>query len=140
MPSLRVYRASDEFARELFGRIARWVMLGVGGSIMVVGLLMELLPSHMLGMPFLVIGLMIVLRNSIKARRRFVRMQQSHPNFVFPIRRLMRREPEVFPVVWQQLLRMERVVLPRRVRFFKATRRRLMGRSALRPAASALVD
>jgi hypothetical protein len=77
---------------------------------------------------------MIVLRNSIKARRRFVKMQQSHPNFVFPIRRLMRREPEVFPVVWQQLLRMERVVLPRRARFFKATRRRLKGRSRLQPA------
>jgi hypothetical protein len=134
MPSLRVYRASDEFARELFGRIARWVMLGVGGSVMAVGLLMELLPSHMLGMPFLVIGLMIVLRNSIKARRRFVKMQQSHPNFVFPIRRLMRREPEVFPVVWQQMLRMERVVLPRQIRFFKATRRRLKGRSRLQMA------
>jgi hypothetical protein len=134
MPSLRVYRASDEFARDLLGRIARWLMLGVGGLIMAVGLLMELLPSHMLGMPFLVIGLMIVLRNSIKARRRFVKMQQSHPNFVFPIRRLMRREPEVFPVVWQQLLRMERVVLPRRARFFKATRRRLKGRSRLQPA------
>jgi hypothetical protein len=134
MPSLRVYRASDEFARDLLGRIARWLMLGIGGLIMAVGLLMELLPSHMLGMPFLVIGLMIVLRNSIKARRRFVKMQQSHPNFVFPIRRLMRREPEVFPVVWQQLLRMERVVLPRRARFFKATRRRLKGRPRLQTA------
>ena len=134
MPSLRVYRASDEFARELLGRIVRWLMLGIGGLIMAVGLLMELLPSHMLGMPFLVIGLMIVLRNSFKARRRFVRMQQSHPNFVFPLRRLMRREPEVFPVVWQQLLRMERVVLPRRVRFFKATRRRLKGRARLQAA------
>jgi hypothetical protein len=134
MPSLRVYRASDELARELLGRIGRWLMLGFGGVIMVLGLLMELLPSHMLGMPFLVIGLMIVLRNSIKARRRFVKMQHSHPNFVFPIRRLMRREPEVVPVVWQQLLRMERVVLPRRIRFFKATRRRFKGRSRLQTA------
>jgi hypothetical protein len=132
MPSLRVYRASDEFARELLGRVGRWLLLGLGGAIMLLGLVMELLPSHMLGMPFLVIGLMIVLRNSIKARRRFVKMQHSHPNFVFPIRRLMRREPEVFPVVWQQLLRMERVVLPRSVRFFKATRRRLRGRGRLR--------
>lgn len=134
MPSLRVYRASDEFARELIGRLTRWLMLGLGGVIMIIGLLMELLPSHMLGMPFLVIGLMIVLRNSIKARRRFVRMQQSHPNFVFPLRRLMRREPEVMPVVWQQLLRMERVVLPRSIRFFKTTRRRIKGRGRLRTA------
>src|SRR4030081_2672627 len=102
MPSLRVYRASDEFARELLGRIGRGLLLTLGGLLMLVGLVAELLPSHMLGMPFLVIGLMIVLRNSIKARRRFVRMQHSHPNFVFPLRRLMRREPEVVPVAWQQ--------------------------------------
>jgi hypothetical protein len=134
MPSLRVYRASDEFARDLLGRIGRGLLLTVGGLIMLLGLAMELLPSHMLGMPFLVIGLMIVLRNSIKARRRFVRMQHSHPNFVFPLRRLMRREPEVFPVAWQQLLRMERVVLPKRARFAIRTRRRLKGRGRLRTA------
>ena len=134
MPSLRVYRASDEFAREFLGRVGRGLLLALGGLIMLLGLAMELLPSHMLGMPFLVIGLMIVLRNSIKARRRFVRMQHSHPNFVFPLRRLMRREPEVFPVVWQQLLRMERVVLPKRVRFASRWRRRLKGRGRLRTA------
>lgn len=134
MPSLRVYRASDEFARELLGRIGRGLLLTLGGLLMLVGLVAELLPSHMLGMPFLVIGLMIVLRNSIKARRRFVRMQQSHPNFVFPLRRLMRREPEVFPVAWQQLLRMERVILPKRARFAMNLRRRLKGRSRLQTA------
>ena len=134
MPSLRVYRASDEFARELLGRIGRGLLLGLGGLLMLVGLVAELLPSHMLGMPFLVIGLMLVLRNSIKARRRFVRMQHSHPNFVFPLRRLMRREPEVIPVVWQQLLRMERVVLPRRARFAIRTRRRIKGRGRLHMA------
>jgi hypothetical protein len=134
MPSLRVYRASDEFARELLGRIGRGLLLTLGGLLMLVGLVAELLPSHMLGMPFLVIGLMIVLRNSIKARRRFVRMQQSHPNFVFPLRRLMRREPEVFPVAWQQLLRMERVILPKRARFAMSLRRRLKGRSRLQTA------
>lgn len=134
MPSLRVYRASDEFARELLGRIGRGLLLTLGGLIMLLGLAMELLPSHMLGMPFLVIGLMLVLRNSIKARRRFVQMQHSHPNFVFPLRRLMRREPEVFPVAWQQLLRMERVVLPKRARFAMKMRRRLKGRSRLQPA------
>jgi hypothetical protein len=134
MPSLRVYRASDEFARELLGRIGRGLLLTLGGLLMLVGLVAELLPSHMLGMPFLVIGLMIVLRNSIKARRRFVRMQHSHPNFVFPLRRLMRREPEVFPVVWQQLLRMERVILPKRARFAMKMRRRVKGRGRLQTA------
>jgi hypothetical protein len=134
MPSLRVYRASDEFARELLGRIGRGVLITVGIALMLVGLAMELLPTHLFGLPLLIGGLMLVLRNSMKARRRFVRMQHSHPNFVFPLRRLMRREPEVFPVAWQQLLRMERVVLPKRARFAIRTRRRLMGRGRLRTA------
>ena len=125
MPSLRVYRASDEFARELLSRVMRWLLLGLGGLLILIGVAAELVPvgTHILGMPILVIGLMIVLRNSIKARRRFVEMQHAHPKVVFPIRRLMRRDPEIIPVVWQQYLRLERLVLPRRARFAVRWRR-----------------
>ena len=127
MPSLRVYRASDEFARELASRLARWLLLGLGGLLMLIGIAAEVvpLPTHILGMPILVIGLMIVLRNSIKARRRFVKMQRSHPKMVFPIRRLLRRDPEVVAVFWQAYLRVERVVLPSRFRFAARSRRAL---------------
>ena len=130
MPSLRVYRASDEFARELAGRIGRWLLLGLGGLIMLVGLVTAPLPGH-IGLPLLVVGLMIVLRNSFKAKRQFLRMQYAHPKMVFPIRRLMRRDPEIIPVMWQQYLRVERLVLPRRFRFAVRTRRyfRLRGRA-----------
>ena len=31
MPSLRVYRASDEFARDLLARVARWLLLALAG-------------------------------------------------------------------------------------------------------------
>ena len=127
MPSLRVYRASDEFARELLGRVGRGLLLAIGGVFILVGLAIEFLPLplHLPGMAVIVIGLMMVLRNSFKARRQFVRMQHSHPNFVFPLRRLLRREPEVFPVAWQQILRMERVVLPKRARVARRLRRHL---------------
>jgi len=130
MPSLRVYRASDEIARELIGRLGRGLLLAVGGAFILIGLAIEFLPLplHLPGMAVVVIGLMMVLRNSFKARRQFVRMQHSHPKFVFPFRRLLRREPEVFPVAWQQYLRMERVVLPKRARFAIRLRRRLKGR------------
>jgi hypothetical protein len=136
MPSLRVYRASDEFARELLGRIGRGLLIGLGAAFILVGLAIEFLPLplHLPGMAVIVVGLMMVLRNSFKARRHFVRMQHSHPNVVFPLRRLLRREPEVIPVVWQQVLRMERVVLPRRARLAKRWRRRLKGRGRLRTA------
>ena len=134
MPSLRVYRASDEFTREVLGRLGRGLLIGLGAVLILIGLAIEFLPLplHLPGMAVIVIGLMLVLRNSFRARRHFVRMQHSHPNFVFPLRRLLRREPEVFPVVWQQLLRMERVVLPKRVRVASRWRRRLKGRSRLR--------
>jgi hypothetical protein len=124
MPSLRVSRASDAFARELVARISRWLLLTLGGMIMLVGLILAPLPGH-IGLPLLVVGLMVVLRNSFAAKRHFVRIQRAHPKMVFPIRRLMRREPEIVLVFWQQYLRVERLVLPKRVRFGVKLRRRV---------------
>jgi len=127
MPSLRVSRASDDLARDIAARIARWLLLGLGGIIMLAGLVLAPLPGH-IGLPLLVIGLMIVLRNSFAAKRQFVRIQRAHPKMVFPIRRLMRREPEIVLVFWQQYLRVERLVLPKRVRFAVKARRGLKRR------------
>ena len=124
MPSLRVSRASDEFAREIVARVGRWLLLGLGGIIMLAGLILAPLPGH-IGLPLLVVGLMIVLRNSFAAKRQFIRIQRAHPKTVFPIRRLMRREPEIVLVFWQQYLRVERLLLPRRYRFAVRTRRRV---------------
>jgi len=124
MPSLRVARASDEFARDVVAKISRFLLLTLGGTVMLVGLVLAPLPGH-IGLPLLVVGLMIVLRNSFAAKRQFVRIQRAHPKMVFPIRRLMRREPEIVLVFWQQYLRVERLVLPKRVRFAVRSRRSL---------------
>lgn len=124
MPSLRVARASDEFAREIVAKISRFLLLTVGGIVMLAGLILAPLPGH-IGLPLLVVGLMIVLRNSFAAKRQFVRIQRAHPKMVFPIRRLMRREPEIVLVFWQQYLRVERLVLPKRARFAVKARRGL---------------
>ena len=102
-------------------RMVRIGLLVLGGLIMAVGAVLALLPGH-LGVPILVVGLMVVLRNSLPARKEFIRLQRRHPNWVFPLRRLMRREPEVIPVVWQQVLRTERLVLPARYRFVRRLR------------------
>ena len=124
MPSPRVNRASDEFARELMAKVGRFLLLTLGGIIMLAGLILAPLPGH-IGLPLLVVGLMIVLRNSFAAKRQFLRIQRAHPKMVFPIRRLMRREPEIVLVFWQQYLRVERLVLPKRARIGVKTRRRL---------------
>lgn len=123
----RVPRAPAAPARDLAGRVSRflWVMLGM--VILAVGLVTAVLPGH-IGLPVLLVGLAIVLRNSFKARRRFVAIQKAYPRFVFPLRRLLRREPEVVPVFWQQFLRMERMILPHRHRRLVRARRALVRR------------
>ncbi len=120
--------------RETLARVARLLLIALGCLILLAGAILTPLPGHV-GLPLLVIGLMVVLRNSFQARRRFIRWQKRHPKLIFPIRRLMRREPEILLVAWQQLLRSEKVFLRRpawRVlkRGRKAVRRWLKRRAA----------
>lgn len=103
-------------------RAVRFAILTAGWALIVIGVPGALLPGH-LGVPLLVVGLIIVLRTSRQARKQFIGLQRRHPNLVFPIRRLLRREPEVFPVAWQQMLRMERLLLPRAWRPARRVRR-----------------
>ena len=57
-------------------------------------------------------------------------LQRRHPRVVFPLRRLIRRDPEIFPVLWQQALRIEKLIVPAswrraaiwRRRYFRARR------------------
>ena len=119
----------------LWRRVARAVLLAIGWLLIGVGAIGAVLPGH-LGLPVLLIGLIVVLRGSIGARRRFIGLQRRHPKWVFPLRRLLRREPEVFPVAWQQALRLERAFLPRAWRRARVIRRRLFrrGRKPLGPS------
>lgn len=121
LPTLRA-RPSDDLAREFVGRAVRFLLVLLGVAICLAGVLIAPLPGPG-GLPVIVVGLMVVLRNSFKARRHFVRFQRAHPKMIFPIRRLLRREPEVLQVAWQQTLRMERMVVPRRFRFAIRSRR-----------------
>jgi hypothetical protein len=127
MPSLRVHRATDDLAHEIVNRLMRFGLVILGLAIIALGILIAPIPGPG-GLPVIVVGLMIVLRNSFKARRQFVKIQRAHPKMIFPIRRLLRREPEVFPVFWQQYLRVERLVLPKRARFGVRARRRMSRR------------
>jgi hypothetical protein len=101
----------------------RLALMALGGVIMLIGIPIALLPwLHIFGALLVAVGLVLVLRNSFSARRTFIKAQRRHPKIVFPIRRLIRREPEVVPVFWQQTLRVEQLVLPRRWRFLRRTR------------------
>ncbi len=104
-------------------RLGRWTAIGTGYGLMAIGGVGAVLPGH-LGAPILALGLVITLRGSFRARRQFIGLQRRHPKILFPVRRLLRREPEVVPVAWQAVLRFERTLLPRRARFATKLRRR----------------
>ncbi len=108
-------------------RAGRWLLTGLGYAMVAVGAVGAVLPGH-LGAPVLAVGLVVTLRSSFRARRQFVEAQQRHPKILTPVRRLLRREPEVAPVLWQTVLRMERGLLPKRLRFAVRTRRGLRRR------------
>ncbi len=127
MPSLRVYRATDDLAREMAGRIKRFGMVLLGLAIIVAGVLIAPLPGPG-GIPVIVIGLMVVLRHSFKARRQFVRLARAHPRVLSPIRQLLRRDPEYVAIFYHQHLRVERVLLPPRFRVTAKLRRRFLRR------------
>ena len=114
----------------LMRKSVRVALLGLGYLLMIVGLPLALLPlfMHFIGIGLFATGLIIVLRNSTTAKRTFIRAQHRHPNILFPIRRLIRPKPEILPVLWHQMLKFERWVLPRRMRFYRRTRRGLFRR------------
>ena len=125
LASLRTYaplRAA--LGLPIWRRLGRWLRLSVGYVLIVVGAVGAVLPFlHYFGIAVLAAGLVMVLRSSFRARRQFIGLQRQHPKIVFPLRRLLRREPEVVPVIWQGMLRTERFALPRNWRFLGRVRR-----------------
>lgn len=106
-------------------RIRRLAMMALGLVVILLGLLVGMLPGPG-GIPVVTIGLMIVLRHSYWAKRQFIKAQKKKPNWVYPFRRLMRKNPEFAPVFWQQALRVEKLVIrPRRRRPLPKLRRRI---------------
>ena len=87
-------------------RMWRNAVVLVGLLLILVGLIGALLPTHLLGV-LLLVGLILVLRNSIRWRRRFIVAQRRFPRYGYPVRRLLKGE--VWPVIWHELLRTERV-------------------------------
>jgi hypothetical protein len=124
-PLAGLFASAQKAAQDGF----RLLFLTLGWVLICGGVVLAILPFlHTLGVLLLAIGLIVVLRNSYRAKRQFIQMHRRHPRFVHPVRRLIRREPEIFPVLWQQMLRLERTVLPSRWRRAGAWRRRYFKR------------
>ncbi len=108
--------------RRVWRWLSRWALFGAGALLILVGLVGTALPGH-LGLPLLVVGLAVVLRSSFGAKRWFLNLQRRHPNWLFPLRRLMRRRPQVVRVMWHASLRSERFFFRRWVNVLRPTRR-----------------
>ncbi len=101
------------------GGLFRWLkrssLLAAGVLVVIAGILIAPLPGPG-GVPVIALGLILILRSSYRAKRYFIRAQYARPRWVYPFRRLLRRNPEFGPVFWQQALRAEKMVLRRRRR------------------------
>ncbi|MEG2312330.1 PGPGW domain-containing protein [Brevundimonas sp.] len=115
-------------------RMRRLAMMTLGVFIILIGIIISPLPGPG-GIPVITLGLILVLRHSYWAKRQFIKAQRAKPKWVYPFRRLMRKNPEIAPVFWQQALRVEKLVVrSKRHRALPRMRRRIrcMYRRAMR--------
>jgi hypothetical protein len=108
----------------LLRTLKRWALMSGGLFVVLLGVLIAPLPGPG-GIPVIAVGLMLILKSSFWAKRQFIRAQHARPRWVYPFRRLLRRNPEFAPVFWQQALRAEKKVLNRSRRRLTRTRKGL---------------
>lgn len=104
--------------------VKRGALMVAGILVVILGILIAPLPGPG-GVPVIAVGLILILRSSYWAKRQFIRAQYARPKWVYPFRRLLRKNPEFAPVFWQQALRAEKLVLRRNERPLKRLRKRL---------------
>lgn len=97
--------------------------MALGFAVIALGLLIAPLPGPG-GVPVITVGLVLVLRASTGAKRLFIKAHRRWPRQLSPIRRLLRRNPPFVSILWQMLLRAERLVT-RRIGRLAGLRRRL---------------
>ena len=115
-------RKLKHFSKKVLG----WVLMALGFVLIAAGFVLIIIPGHYF---LIVAGLILVLRNAFWARRQFIHLKRRHPNWIMPIRKLLRRNPQVMSVIWQQTLKIERLILRKgsqlklfRRRFFRKAR------------------
>jgi len=98
--------------RGVLRSLGRGAMTALGVLVVILGILIAPLPGPG-GVPVIALGLVLILRSSFWAKRQFIRAQYARPKYVYPFRRLLRKNPDIAPVFWQQALRAEKLVLRR---------------------------
>ncbi|MGZ3297550.1 MAG: hypothetical protein ACXU8O_00930 [Asticcacaulis sp.] len=129
----RRWRHVKRQVKHLSKKALGWVLIAFGLLLMLAGFTLIIVPGHYF---LIVAGLILVLGNSFWARRQFIHLKRRHPNWVMPLRKLLRKKnPPVASVFWQQTLKIERFFLRSRG-FLVGLRRRMTRRSKKMASAS----
>jgi hypothetical protein len=104
----RFWRVAKRTLKRFSKKVLGWFMIALGLVLMLAGFLLIIIPGHYF---LVVVGLILVLRNAFWARRQFIHLKRRHPNWIMPLRKLLRRNPQVASVFWQQVLKIERFFL-----------------------------
>eukprot|EP01042_Synura_sphagnicola_P033469 gene33469-42980_t len=104
----RFWRVAKRTVKRFSKKVLGWFMIALGLVLMLAGFLLIIVPGHYF---LVVVGLILVLRNAFWARRQFIHLKRRHPNWIMPMRKLLRRNPQVASVFWQQVLKIERFFL-----------------------------
>ena len=125
-PSLRRrLRAAKRHVKHFVKQALGWCLIALGVVLIAAGFVLIIVPGHYF---LIVVGLILVLGNSFWARRQFIHLKRRHPNWIMPLRKLLRRKnPKVASVFWQQVLRGERLFLKGRS-WLASMRRRFLRR------------
>lgn len=103
----RLNRALRRFVRHYAKLLGVWASIGLGLASMAFSVIIAPLPGP-LGVPFMLFGLVMVLKNAPWARRHFIHLKRRYPTIMNPIRKMLRKNAPVASILWQQTLKVER--------------------------------
>lgn len=94
----------------------------LGVFLIIAGVLIAPLPGPF-GLPIAVVGVAFLLRGSTWAKRRFLRLMVRYPKIFKPVRALLRPRAKFVLIIWSQMLKIERWLMPRVFRPLRRVRR-----------------
>ena len=106
---------------EVMAIVLKLLMSLAGMILMAFGVVLAPLPGPV-GVPFVLFGLILLLRSSVWIKRQFVKLVRAHPRWLRPLRTMLRPGAKIVSLVWLQGLRVERGLMPRRFRFMQSSR------------------
>lgn len=101
--------------------VLKLLMSLAGMVLMAFGVVLAPLPGPV-GVPFVLFGLILLLRSSVWIKRQFVKLVKAHPKWLRPVRTMLRPGAKIISLVWLQGLRVERGVMPKKFRFMYRSR------------------